>query len=466
MISITRKLVRTLRAVFKRSGDGTRRQSPPILFDANTDGLWIWCHSERTVVSYHLPAPQPAVRFMISFADLAELEGGRDHPITLNPTGDIVEAHWTDAGVPQHRSFTALDCSELKNPSMPEQMAVLGDDAFPELAEVSRSCGEGQVRYALDCLQLRGQAGEAVGSDALNLLITSGFRWPWTDNLLIPRSKLFSSPDLATAGPVSTGCTEQHVVFQAGRWTLWFAIEKELRYPTFEHVIPDMTQALTRVTFAPDDQRFLEQTISRLPHDSDEHLPVTMHCNGHVAIRGQGADGPVTELVLSQSTVQGEEVLINMNRDYLRRAARLGLSELGLWKDTTPMLCSDARHRFVWQPLSNAQVLRPSPDNISIHSPTATVVRHQPLSPSKNVDTMPETTASKVTPAISEMESVKAAVEDLPPDPIEAAEQLRDLLRDTVGKANRLISALKRQKRQHQFVRSTLASLKQLQDVA
>ncbi len=466
MISITRKLVRTLRTVFKRAGDGTRRQSSPLLFDANADGLRIWCHSGRTVVSYHLPGPQPVARFMISFADLAELEGGREHPVTLNPNGEIVEATWTDAGVPQHRSCTAIDCSELQNPPVPERMAVLGDDAFPELAHVSRSCGEGQVKYALDCLQLRGQAGEAVGSDALNLLITSGFPWPWSENLLIPRSKLFSSPELTGAGPVSAGCTDQHVVFQAGRWTLCFTIEKELRYPNFEQVIPDMSQALTRVKFAADDQKFLEQTISRLPHDNEEHLPVTVHCNGHVAIRGRGADGPVTELVLSQSTVQGEEVLINMNREYLRRAARLGLRDLGLWKDNTPVLCADARHRFVWQPLTNAGVLRPSPDNISIPSPPATDIRHQPTSPSRNQVPMPEIPTPYVQPLASEADSVKAVIDDLPLDPIEAAEQLREVLRETVGKANRLIAALKRQKRQHQFVRSTLASLKQLQDVA
>ncbi len=466
MISITRKLIRTLRTVFRRAGDGTRRQSPPILFDANASGLQIWCHAGRIAVSYHLPGPQPTARFVLAFADLAELEGSREHPVTLTPNSEIVEANWTDAGVPQHRSFTAIDCSELQNPPVPERMAVLGDDAFPELAHVSRSCGEGQVKYALDCLQLRGQTGEAVGSDGLNLLITSGFPFPWTENLLIPRSKLFSSPELTGAGPVRAGCTDQHVVIQTGRWTLCFTIEKELRYPTFEQVIPDMSQALTRVTFAADDQKFLEQTISRLPHDNEEHLPVTLHCNGHVAIRGRGADGPVTELVLSQSTVHGQEILINMNREYLRRAARLGLRDLGLWKDSTPVLCADARHRFVWQPLTNAGVLRPSPDNISIPSPVTAAARQQATTPPRNLNTMPETPPNPIDVAVSEAETVKAVVEDLPPDPIEAAESLREVLREAVGKTNRLLAALKRQKRQHQFVRSTLASLKQLQDVA
>jgi hypothetical protein len=46
------------------------------------------------------------------------------------------------------------------------------------------------------------------------------------------------------------------------------------------------------------------------------------------------------------------------------------------------------------------------------------------------------------------------------------AEALRDSLRDVLLKANDLIGALKRQRRQEKLVQSTLASLKELQAVA
>ena len=53
-----------------------------------------------------------------------------------------------------------------------------------------------------------------------------------------------------------------------------------------------------------------------------------------------------------------------------------------------------------------------------------------------------------------------------PQSAIAQAEALRDSLRDALLKANDLIGALKRQRRQTKLVQSTLASLKQLQSVA
>ena len=49
---------------------------------------------------------------------------------------------------------------------------------------------------------------------------------------------------------------------------------------------------------------------------------------------------------------------------------------------------------------------------------------------------------------------------------IEEAEALRDALRDAHGRAARLVAALKRQRKQSKLVQHTLASLKQLQQLA
>ena len=49
--------------------------------------------------------------------------------------------------------------------------------------------------------------------------------------------------------------------------------------------------------------------------------------------------------------------------------------------------------------------------------------------------------------------------------PVEQAEALRDSLKEALGKTRELIRALKRQKKQTRAVESTLASLRQLQNV-
>ena len=52
------------------------------------------------------------------------------------------------------------------------------------------------------------------------------------------------------------------------------------------------------------------------------------------------------------------------------------------------------------------------------------------------------------------------------PSVSDQAISLRSALRDLLGQVNNLVRAIKRQKKQEKFLRSTLASLKELQSVA
>ncbi len=68
--------------------------------------------------------------------------------------------------------------------------------------------------------------------------------------------------------------------------------------------------------------------------------------------------------------------------------------------------------------------------------------------------------------------AVQSAVRPTEPLPakeqsvIEQAMTLRATLRDLLGQVNHLVQAIKRQKKQEKFLRSTLASLKELQSMA
>ncbi len=455
MITLSRKLVRTLRSMFRRAGDGSRHVQPPVLFEANASGLTVQCHSGRTVVSHQLPGPHPDARLAVALRDMAEFEGGRDQPVTLRGDGDSVIAEWVEAGIPQHRTFDAIDCTGLSAPVLPPDMVPLGADAFAELAEVAKCCADDRLKYGLDCLQLRGRQGLAAATDTRHLLVTSGFPWPWQDNLLIPKTALFASSELANLGPVRAGRTEDHVVFAAGPWTLWLPIEKELRFPEYESIIPDMAYAPTKVSFTTDDRQFLRQTIGKLPQIEGTEHAVTVHCNGHVAVRGRGETGPVTELVLSNSSVQGEEVRVNMDRGFLLRAAQLGLSQMGVWKNSAPVLAADDRHQYVWQPLCPDLAIGPDPEAVTIRSPVATVAKSQELSKPGVI----AATAMPAPPRIAEPVPKEGTTENPAIDPLAEAEALRDKLRESLGQINRVITGLKRQKRQQRFVRTLLSRM-------
>ena len=57
-------------------------------------------------------------------------------------------------------------------------------------------------------------------------------------------------------------------------------------------------------------------------------------------------------------------------------------------------------------------------------------------------------------------------IDDAVNSPIQEADAIRVQLRDVLGRVNRLVVAIMRQRKQSQLVRATLASLKQLQEVA
>ena len=67
------------------------------------------------------------------------------------------------------------------------------------------------------------------------------------------------------------------------------------------------------------------------------------------------------------------------------------------------------------------------------------------------------------TPHAAGDQSTEEPVSDL--DPIQQAQALKESLREALHKSSQLIVALRRQKKHDRLVRSTLASLKQLQGV-
>jgi TolA-binding protein len=115
----------------------------------------------------------------------------------------------------------------------------------------------------------------------------------------------------------------------------------------------------------------------------------------------------------------------------------------------------------VWQPLNRNVALPPSDDALRIDSAATVAEIPVPQPISRNEPPMND----KLNAAPTDEPEVETT-EDVASDPIQEADALRGQIRDLLGRTNRLVHALKRQRRQNQLVRSTLASLKQLQDVA
>jgi hypothetical protein len=189
-------------------------------------------------------------------------------------------------------------------------------------------------------------------------------------------------------------------------------------------------------------------------------------------------------VVLQRSTRDGESMRVNMNRRFLLRAVQLGFTEIELAAPNAPARCRDDHRAYVWAVLDAESATKPADNAIRVLS-TASEMPASRLKPTRrnqnmatnNNDTNGEKHSSPASPkqltanaGASKVKAVHRASRKAPrqqtPDLIEQAEGLRRSLRELLGKTNDLIVALEQQRRQSRLVRSTLASLRELEKVA
>ena len=473
MIRITRRQARRLRATFRRHALGIAHKGlvPPLILDADpTAGLRVRHRQPHLAVECLLEGSQrPAEALAIPLEALADFEGKDEAPVDLEATtpGRVV-VRWDDRGLPQTREYAVPDVASL--PAFPEPPADFADcpaGLLDALAEAAATTEEGSTRYALNCIQLKGATGEAVATDGRQILIQGGFGLPWDGDLLVRATPLFASKELPRDRPIRVGRTDGHVVLRAGSWTLYLAIQADARFPRVEHVIPDGRFATTRLTLDPQDAEFLGQAIDRLPGGDEHSSPVTVDCNGRVAVRARaGGQDRVTELILGRSGYTGEPVRLNTNRQYLARAVRLGFGEVCVSGPESPVLCRDDHKSYLWQPLSKEAAIEPVDDPVRIES------AHTGSADGPSETRRPTTPMSEPTPKARHDASRNGSANGVGPTHGTGATGLAGLIQEAVAlhealanaktRTHRIIGALRRHRKQSKLVASTLQSLKQL----
>ena len=256
---------------------------------------------------------------------LADVEGGRG-TVDLETVGaGKGRASWIDGAVPRTVEFDITDAESLPDlPKRPGVIADVGADFLTVLAEASQTAAKDSARFALTHIQLRGKRGQVVGTDGRQLLVQSGYRLPWSEDVLIPALPVYGCREFHVGPCVQVGRTETHVMVRDGPWTLFLAIDTKLRYPDVDVVIPKRN-ANTRVHLSEKDAQFLLAALPKLPGTDDNLQPVTLDLGEQVVVRARGQSSPqVSELVLAGSRTMGPALRAAMDRRYLSRLIRLG----------------------------------------------------------------------------------------------------------------------------------------------
>ena len=345
-------------------------------------------------------------------------------------------------------------------PDVPQSTLSNEPGFLKALADATQSAAKAAIRYAVNNLQLRGKSGDIVATDGLQLLVQSGFQFPWTEDVLIPASPVFGCREIPQDVTVAIGMTDTHVLLRAGPWSLIFPIDKEGRFPKVENVIPAESAASARWRIHPDDAVFLDRMLKRLPGGRDDDQAVTVDLNGRAVIRAKtSGQSRATEVTVAKSEVAGKPVRAHIKRANLSHALQLGLRDVIVVNADTPILFHDECRKFVFMPLSKEAAILPSDDVLRV-STNEEIPRPEVSTPNPHrrisTVTTPETNGS-TTPAPSNGSSTGSLIAE--------AEALCGMLHDACVRTGKLLVAIKRQKKQAQAVRSTLAALKGLQHV-
>ena len=479
MITIPRRLAQQLRSVLRRAFGNFRGNGPAIGFIAGKEGLIARSSFGDVAVEYRVPGNRTAETIWLPFEFLADVAGKNDEPVEIEAQGDgQVSVQWRSGKVPQIVTYQSeVPAKADQFPALPTAFTSNRPGLSQALHEASEVTSPEGVRYATDCLQLCPD-GTINATDGHQLLIQSGFTFPWQDPVLVPHNKVFTSPELPQDQPVGIAKSGDWVAVSVGRWAVYLRVN-DSRYPKVSDIVPDPDNAEVRCQFSKDDIRFLVETLPGLPGEEDESSPVTIDLNGQVVIRAKGADkegekDKTTEVVLTNSQCSGKPVRINTNRNYVYRAMRLGLNDLCLYGPESALLCQSFDRKLVWMPLSGDSAIRPAEDVVRIESPRGEIAAPitEPVTP-KEVPPMSEPTTSTNDKAASQAKTDttapkasrrKGSQQDIA-GLIDQAVEFRTALHGLMQEANGLVKALKQHRRQSKAIQNTLASLKQLKSL-
>lgn len=468
MITVTRAVLHRFRQLCRRGGlHKCFRGSggPVVTVSGGGEAVVIRCQSPDLAIEYRVPGPSDPEVIRLPLEALEACQAKDDGPVTIEArSGQRALLSWVDRGIPRQHEVEPPKNDKTIFPAVPTTFTTNAPGLWSALRDAVGVTDESNSRYALGCLHLRGREGRIEATDGRQVLVQSGYRFSWNEDVLVPGSKLLGGSDLELGNGVGVGRSDDWVGLQVGSVVILLRIQKEARFPKIDQLLPNPNGAKSRLELSEADAGFLLDVLPRLPSDSDNR-PITLDLNGRVIVRCRAEEtGRTTEVVPQSSPYHGEPLTLNTDRRYVERALRLGFRDFRFYGSESPVMGVAGERRYLWALLDTDSAVQPAVDPIRIEPPvTATVSRPRNTHPKEVPVTVPSSTKAAESTATQPVKRLRTHVSA---STVEQAIALRDVLRNAARQAGDLARALRHQKRQARIFESTLASLKELQKAA
>ena len=280
---------------------------------------------------------------------------------------DSIRVKWGETGI--LRESDAKSSSPVAMPEAPDAFYSVDPCFMTAMIEASQTTSTEKSRFAMDCIRLRGADGQIAACDSYQAFTQAGFRFPWSDDVLVVSSGALVSPDFHQAQYVEIGRTDCWLFIRLPHQTLALSIEKERQFPHLDPLIPTDSSKATTLHVSPCDARLLATFIPRLPGVRAHSAPVTVDLSGVVAIRAADEDAyNAVELVLDYSSYVGNGLRLQTERSYLMRAIQLGFRDIYLRNAEVPAFCHDHNRTYQWALLGEEGSIATSEGMSKIHS--------------------------------------------------------------------------------------------------
>ena len=321
-------------------------------------------------VSYRFPATdagEPAV-LVIPFAELSRIvkETASEEILTVSAANaEQVSIHRQSNSRESHcSSFPIEEWPVLPSPT--QRITKLPDNAKVAVLEALQCAGNDPTRSVLQGCYLdvsQPNCHSIVATDGRHLYASNSFRLPIRQSVILPENRFITWPGFIKDGewrlarvPVpgkkEAKKPEPMLQISSDRWTL-LTHPLEGNYPNWRHVLPESTKYRSRALLGADAINQILHAVETMPCEdpANERIGLTLAHGKLSVIARAERQGKWREVPVSDAKVDGDDVTIQINRKFLAKALRLGLTKLEIQDSMSAMRFSRDGRQMIVMPL-------------------------------------------------------------------------------------------------------------------
>jgi DNA polymerase III sliding clamp (beta) subunit (PCNA family) len=434
------------------------------------------------------PAKDEPLSILVPYESLQRIikRCGKTDSITVSRDGDKALVAFPIGNQAGQEHVESLPVEEY--PPIPEvgsEPIPMHDDLRQSMHEAFQCASTDETRLILNAAYLdvsQPRCHQLVATDGRHLYSSNSFTLPLTNSLLVPEHKFLHFKEFNNDGEwqlrVQPAMKDEAGLFQISS-RRWCFIGRQIdgHYPNWKQVVPDEKQFNTSAEVSPAAVETILALVPKLPCHDVINNPIGLIIDRKkMMLRARGAnDSKWTDLDVEGVTVKGAPVVVFLNREFLTKALKFGMSTIHIIDPLTPLKFSTGGKQMVVMPI---RATEPAPTSATTPTPpastpdTATNTSQGPQEPSntERSTNMPRTTASAsngttATNGNGQHHDDKPAIETA----FDKIESIKGSYREAIRGLNELTDTLKQVQREQkttdkevQSVRITLEKLQQV----